>query len=66
LPLTQADLADTTGMSTVHVNRSLQELRRQGLIELKNRRLTILNLPRLRAVGEFQANYLHLGDRIAA
>jgi CRP-like cAMP-binding protein/ActR/RegA family two-component response regulator len=66
LPLTQADLADTTGLSTVHVNRSLQELRRQGLIELKNRHLTILNLPRLRAVGEFQANYLHLGDRIAA
>ena len=66
LPLTQADLADTTGLSTVHVNRSLQELRRQGLIELKSRHLTILNLPRLRAVGEFKANYLHLGDRIAA
>ena len=66
LPLTQADLADTTGLSTVHVNRSLQELRRQGLIELKNRHLTILNLPRLRAVGEFQANYLHLKNRIAA
>jgi CRP-like cAMP-binding protein len=66
LPLTQADLADTTGMSTVHVNRTLQELRRQGLIELRNGYLKILNLPRLRAVGEFQANYLHLGDRAAA
>ena len=66
LPLTQADLADTTGLSTVHVNRSLQELRRQGLIELKNRHLKILNLPRLRAVGEFKADYLHLGDRAAA
>jgi len=66
LPLTQADLADTTGLSTVHVNRSLQELRRQGLIEFKSRQLTILNLPRLRAFGEFKANYLHLGDRIAA
>jgi len=66
LPLTQLDLADTTGMSNVHVNRSLQELRRQGLIELKGGRLTILNLPRLRAVAEFKANYLHLGDQAAA
>ena len=41
LPLTQAELGDTTGLSNVHVNRSLQELRRQGLIEWKERRLTI-------------------------
>jgi CRP-like cAMP-binding protein len=66
LPLTQGELADTTGLSNVHVNRTLQELRRRGLIEFKNRRLTILNLPRLRAVGEFRDNYLHLGDRAAA
>ena len=66
LPVTQAELGDTTGLSNVHVNRSLQELRRQGLIELKGRRLTILNLPRLRAVAEFRSNYLHLGNRTAA
>ena len=66
LPITQGDVADTTGLSNVHVNRSLQELRRQGLIELKGRRLTILNLPRLRALAEFKDNYLHLGDRAAA
>jgi CRP-like cAMP-binding protein len=66
LPLTQLDLADTTGMSNVHVNRSLQELRRQGLIELKGGRLTILNPTRLRALAEFKANYLHLGDQAAA
>ena len=66
LSVTQAELGDTTGLSSVHVNRSLQELRRQGLIELKGRRLTILNLPRLRAVAEFRANYLHLGNRTAA
>ena len=64
--MTQAELGDTTGLSSVHVNRSLQELRRQGLIELKGRRLTILNLPRLKAVAEFRANYLHLGNRTAA
>jgi CRP-like cAMP-binding protein len=66
LPITQADLADTTGLSNVHVNRTLQELRQQGLIELKGGCLTILNLPRLRAIAEFKANYLHLGDRAAA
>ncbi|GJD93111.1 hypothetical protein OCOJLMKI_0300 [Methylobacterium iners] len=66
LPITQLDIADTTGLSNVHVNRSLQELRRQGLIELGGRRLTILNLQRLRTLAEFKANYLHLGDRSAA
>ncbi|WP_375410786.1 helix-turn-helix domain-containing protein, partial [uncultured Methylobacterium sp.] len=50
----------------VHVNRTLQELRRQGLIELKSGRLTILDLPRLRALAEFKSNYLHLGGRVAA
>jgi len=34
LPITRSDLADTTGLSTVHVNRTLQNLRDQGLIEL--------------------------------
>ena len=50
----------------VHVNRSLQELRRRGLIEWRGKRLTILNLPRLRTIAEFRADYLHLGDRFAA
>ena len=66
LPITQVDIADTTGMSGVHVNRSLMELRRQGLIELQSRRLMILSLPRLRMLAEFKANYLHIGDRAAA
>jgi CRP-like cAMP-binding protein len=66
LSVTQGELGDTTGLSNVHVNRSLQVLRRRGLIELKGRRLTILNLPRLRATAEFKSNYLHLGERTAA
>ncbi|MDN3572966.1 Crp/Fnr family transcriptional regulator [Methylobacterium longum] len=66
LPLTQPDLADTTGMTSVHLNRSLMELRRQGLIELQQRHLTILDLPRLRELAEFKAGYLHLGDQAAA
>jgi CRP-like cAMP-binding protein len=66
LPITQVDLADTTGLTPVHVNRTLQMLRREGLIAFKRGRVTILNLPRLRAMAEFRANYLHLGDRAAA
>ncbi|WP_267427966.1 helix-turn-helix domain-containing protein [Methylobacterium sp. GC_Met_2] len=66
LPVTQVDLADTTGLTAVHVNRTLQDLRRQGLIELRSSRMTVLDLPRLRAIAEFRPNYLHLGDRAAA
>lgn len=66
LPLTQADLAHTMGLSNVHMNRSLQELRRVGLIAFTGRCLTILDLPRLRALAEFKANYLHLGEQDAA
>ena len=66
LPVTQIDLADTTGLTPVHVNRTLRELRSKGLIELTRRRLRILDLPQLRAMAEFRPNYLHLGDRAAA
>ena len=66
LPITQAGLADTTGLSSVHLNRTMQELRRTGLIKLRQRRLTILDLPRLRTLAEFKANYLHLGGLAAA
>lgn len=66
LPVTQLDLADTVGLSNVHVNRSLQELRRQGVIELKGRTLKILDRHRLKTIAEFNARYLHLGPRAAA
>ncbi len=66
LPITQNELADTTGMTTVHVNRSLQELRRRELIELKGRRLRILDWPRLKGMAEFRATYLNIGDRVVA
>jgi CRP-like cAMP-binding protein len=59
-PLTQNDLADATGLTAVHVNRTLQELRRDGLIELERKQLHILDLERLRDVSMFNANYLHL------
>ncbi|MCJ2019577.1 Crp/Fnr family transcriptional regulator [Methylobacterium sp. E-065] len=66
LPITQYDLADTTGQTSVHVNRSLRELRERGLIKLRQRHLTILDLPGLRQFAEFKSGYLHLGDQAAA
>lgn len=59
-PLTQADLAEATGLTPVHVNRMVQELRRDGLIEWGGRTLTILDLDRLCAVASFTPAYLHL------
>ncbi len=64
-PVTQSELADATGMSTVHVNRTLQELRNLKLIHLSGRILTIPDLGRLMQAGLFNANYLHL-DREGA
>lgn len=64
LPLTQAELGDALGLSTVHVNRVLQELRRDGLIASQGRRLGIPNWEGLQAAGDFDITYLHL-DREA-
>jgi CRP-like cAMP-binding protein len=59
-PLTQNDLADATGLTSVHVNRTLQELRRDGLIELERKQLQILDLQGMMDASMFNPNYLHL------
>ena len=59
-PLTQTALADVLGLSTVHINRALQKLRREQLIELKDRRLTVLEWDRLCEIAEFDPAYLYL------
>jgi len=59
-PMTQEELADACGLSTVHVNRSLQALRKERLIVLENRRLTIPQINDLVTAAEFDPAYLHL------
>ena len=59
-PLTQADLADATGLTPMHVSRMLQKLREEKLITLKTKTLTILDPERLREIAGYNANYLHL------
>jgi CRP-like cAMP-binding protein len=62
-PINQAQLGDATGMSAVHVNRSLQELRAAGLISLKGHSLKILDWAELKAQGDFEPSYLHMERR---
>lgn len=59
LPFTQEIIADACGLSIVHINRTIQELRRQGLIEWEGHRVELLNRSRLQALAEFDASYLH-------
>lgn len=60
LPITQTDLADSLGLSSVHVNRTLQELRRSRLLALRGKSAEILDLEGLEDAGSFHAGYLHL------
>ncbi|WP_083579073.1 Crp/Fnr family transcriptional regulator [Tardibacter chloracetimidivorans] len=54
MPLTQTDLADITGLTSVHVNRTLKQMREKGLIELQSKWLRIVDMPELRKVALFQ------------
>jgi CRP-like cAMP-binding protein len=66
MPITQAELGDATGMSTVHVNRTLQELRGHGLISTpKSGRVVIEDWDRLQEAGEFDPTYLHITKQAA-
>lgn len=58
-PITQNHLAEANGLSLVHLNRTLQEMRRENLIELSDRQLRIVDLERLKKVAMFNSNYLH-------
>lgn len=65
MPLRQYDLADALGQTTVHINRTLQDMRRAGLIELEGRQLMIKDWQRLVAAAEFNPLYLHLSPKVA-
>ena len=58
--LSQEELADATGMTPVHVNRMLRQLRSDGLIELTGKVLTVLDPKGLQRLAKFDSTYLHL------
>ena len=59
-PVTQTELADATGLSTVHVNRTLKTLRQQKLIRWQDSKFEVVDWTELRHAGDFDAAYLHL------
>lgn len=61
-PLTQGHMSDALGLSAVHINRSLQELRKRNLIVLEKNTLEILDFEGLKELGDFDETYLHLQD----
>jgi CRP-like cAMP-binding protein len=60
IPLTQEQLADITGLTPVHVNRTLQALRKEGTMEPIARPLTVTDTKTLIAVGDFDDRYLQM------
>lgn len=64
LPLTQADLAEIVGLSSVHVNRLLGGLRNDGICTLQDGRVEIYDLGKMFRVGEFTRDYLYLPESV--
>lgn len=57
-PLTQDDFADVLGLTPVHINRKLQQLRHEGLIALRSKQMKVLNLRELQQIAGFDHAYL--------
>jgi CRP-like cAMP-binding protein len=62
LPLTQEELGDTLGISSVHINRVFQQLRQANLVITHGRGLSFPDLMRLEHFCDFNSDYLHLGS----
>lgn len=66
VPLTQVQLGEVLGLTSIHVNRVLKTLRAQNLVEKRRDRLTILDWHKLTALAGFSAAYLHVDDQAGA
>jgi CRP-like cAMP-binding protein len=66
LPMTQEQLADALGLTPVHVNRMLQRLGRERLIERSQRAVRIVDWAKLADIGDFDSTYLHLSETVPA
>lgn len=59
LPMTQEHIADATGLTSVHVNRTLKELDQSGVIERNKRDIRIIDWPGMQRIADFDPAYLH-------
>jgi CRP-like cAMP-binding protein len=66
LPVTQGELGDATGLSNVHINRTMQSLRKAGLLVTTGKVHTIPSWSRLREAADFNPSYLHILQPVAA
>jgi CRP-like cAMP-binding protein len=67
LPMTQEQIADCTGLTAVHVNRTLKVLEAERLIERRSSRTVVIgDWKKLAEAGDFDSTYLHLRDDEAA
>jgi CRP-like cAMP-binding protein len=64
LPLTQVEVADVLGLSVVHMNRIIRELRETGLFTWAGHTVTILDWDRLQGIAEFDPTYLSLSPEL--
>lgn len=63
LPMTQEELADALGLTSVHVNRTLRALSRDGLTQRQRNSVSIADWDRLALEGDFSPDYLHFQDQ---
>jgi CRP-like cAMP-binding protein len=63
LPVTQLDIADATGLTAVHVNRMLRELRSEEIVTFRGGTVEIHDWQRLEQVAEFSRDYLFLENQ---
>ena len=63
LPMTQEELADAVGLTSIHVSRTLKTLAEEGLVERTVRTVKILDWHGLAKLGDFHSGYLHLPNR---
>ena len=61
-PITQNQLADMLGLTAVHVNRTLKGLREDRIVDIRHRMVLVTNWDRLVQIGEFNSDYLRLGN----
>lgn len=60
LPMSQTELGECLGLTFVHTNRILRTLRERGLADFRNRMVTLHDIAGLKALAEFDQNYLYL------
>lgn len=63
LNLTQTDLAECVGLTAIHVNRTLRQLREDGVVTFRKGRVEIRDWQRLQRLADFNPNYLYLQNR---